>query len=143
MATTISPPSREVSHGRRLARWAWVCVGLTPVAWALGGAAEEVITSAGEDLGRPWYMGVLIFLLYFTPGPATFVVAFLARRADRDAGKAVFVVAAGLAAFTVFVFAGGYGGSPLVGVAAAAGSVIVILLAVYVWPGLTKPPSRA
>jgi hypothetical protein len=145
MATTISPPrhEHEVSRGRRLARWAWVWVGLTAVSWAgdlLLEAHYESGYSARSEV--PWYLDILAFVLLLIPPATALVLAFLARRAERRAGKVAFGVSAVLLAFIVFAVVGGVF-SLSVGIAAAAGVVVLILLAVYVWPGLGKPPAEA
>jgi hypothetical protein len=116
-------------------------VGLTPVAWIMGVVAEYAVGGGGEP-GYPWYSQIPFFVLWLAPGTAALVLAFLAGRADKDAAKAVFVVSAGLSTFSVWVWVGG-NTSVYTGIAAAAGCGALILIAVFAWPGLTKPPSEA
>lgn len=113
-------------------------MGLTPIAWILALVAEYAVGGGGEP-GYAWYTQIPYVVLWLAPGPAAFVLAFLARRAEGDAGKVVLVVSAGLSAFSVWVMVGGEV-SLSAGVAALVACVAVILIAVYLWPGLTKSP---
>jgi hypothetical protein len=145
MATTISPPKQEheVSHGRRLARWAWVWVGLTAVSWVGDLLLEGYFESEYSDRSDvPWYMNSLSLLLLLIPPATALVLAFLARRADRGAGKVASVVSAVLLEFIVFAVVAGVFQNLPAGIAAAVGVAVLILLAVYVRPGLGKPPAK-
>jgi hypothetical protein len=144
MATEITEPEKVLETSttrpsRRLARWAWVWVGLTPVGWAGTLAIFAAYETSTSDI--PWYLRLLIVLLLLIPPPTALAFAFLARRDDRDAAKVVFVVAAVLVECAVFGVLGGVLGQTW-GIAAAVAAPVLILLAVYVWPGLTRPSRR-
>jgi hypothetical protein len=116
----------EVSRGRRLGRWALVCIGLTPLVWVPGVVASLEI--GPQD--NPWQVFVPVYVLFLTPAATAFVLACLARRAGRSEVKAAFIGSAVLLAYSVgwsFQEAGGLA------------MTVVVGLAVALWFGLDKP----
>lgn len=87
----------QQTRAARLRRWALVCIGLTPLVWVPGIVASLEI--GPQD--NPWQVYVPVYVLFLTPAATGFVLACLARRADRSEGKAAFIASAVLLTYCV------------------------------------------
>lgn len=85
------------TRAARLGRLALVGIGLTPLVWVPGIVASLEI----GPRDNPWQVYVPVYVLFLTPAATAFVLACLARRADRSEGKAAFIASAVLLTYSV------------------------------------------